>query len=93
MNGTNQSADTVPEGYHYAWQRDREWQVGSHFSKCRQPRCPEPPVAMLHRQFTSSSGERKTRPYAYCANHLYGRRIVGNVVMVRVLEEDSQDGK
>ena len=73
------------EGYHYEWKPDPQWTFGTQYDKCRQPRCPNPPVAELGRY---SYTRRKTFQYAYCAAHLYGRRINNGVIEHRIVVRD-----
>lgn len=80
----------ILEGYHREWVKDDAWQLGTKYAKCRQPRCPNPPVAEFNRMFTLDNGRRVPRPYAYCANHLYGRRIENGEVQHNVLVKDAQ---
>jgi hypothetical protein len=53
------------------WVPDRQWRTPSHYSRCRMLGCTAPPVADLRR------GHKGHRPrwWAYCADHLYGRRV------------------
>lgn len=39
----------VYEGYHRKWVKDQAWRLGTRYTKCRQPRCPNPPVAECDR--------------------------------------------
>lgn len=75
--------DGAPEGYHYEWTPEgSDWKLGTNYTKCRQPRCLNPPVAELMRY---SDALNKTRPYAYCVEHLYGRRIMNGRIESRRL--------
>lgn len=74
--------DGAPEGYHYEWVTDNSWKLGTSYTKCRQPRCPNPPVAEFARY---SLALKKSRPYAYCVEHLYGRRIMNGRIESRRL--------
>jgi hypothetical protein len=74
---------TLPDwaGDDYVWVEDRGWRVPSGYSKCRQIRCPNPPVADLSRH---SYARQADYWWAYCASHLYGRRIRDGKVMFPV---------
>lgn len=72
-----------PDGWTVTWQADercRPATVGEHRNrKCRRPRCGGKPVMAL---------ERSSGWWLYCAEHLYGRRIVNGVVESRLLRKD-----
>lgn len=80
---------SVYEGYHREWQPDPDWRYGTRYTKCRRPRCAEPPVAEFDRSYYIE-GQRKSRPYAYCADHLYGRKIENGQVLHSVLVKDDE---
>ncbi len=61
------------------WVEDRAWRVPSWYSKCRQRSCPNPPMADLVRAQRFSF-----RRWAYCTDHLYGRRLENGRVLVEV---------
>lgn len=82
------SESGIFEGYHREWVKDESWRLGTRYTKCRQPHCPNPPVAEFDRTFTLSDGHRVFRPYAYCTDHLYGRRIVNGEVQHNILVKD-----
>jgi hypothetical protein len=71
-----------PEGWQVLWQADercRPATVGEHANRiCRRPRCDGKPVMAL---------ERKNGWVLFCAEHLYGRRIVDGVVESRVVRK------
>jgi hypothetical protein len=67
------------------WVPDPEWRTPSEYERCRQPVCPNPPVADLKRRRYYRGGMRPVW-WAYCAEHLYGRRIVDGVVEQQVVE-------
>lgn len=77
----------VYEGYHREWVKDDAFRLGTRYTKCRQPRCPNPPVVEFDRY---SFALRKNRVYAYCANHLYGRRIKNGEVQQWILVKDEE---
>lgn len=61
------------------WVEDLSWHVPSWYDKCRSRQCPNAPVADLSRKW--GHGFKR---YAYCADHLYGRRIVDGKVLFGV---------
>ena len=82
----------IYEGYHREWQPDPDWRFGTRYAKCRQPRCLNPPVAEFDRVFRRhSDGRRMLRPYAYCADHLYGRKIENGQVLHNILVKDDDE--
>ncbi len=61
-------------GADYVWVEDRGWILPSNQKKCRRSTrhpCPNPPVADFVRKHLG--GHQR---WGYCAEHLYGRRIV-----------------
>lgn len=80
----------IYEGYHCEWVKDDVWRLGTKYTKCRQSRCSNPPVAEFDRTFTLGDGRRVLRTYAYCANHLYGRRIENGEVRHSILVKDDK---
>jgi hypothetical protein len=72
------------------WIPDRDWRVPSRYTRCRRRltnahsqglvMCPNPPVADLNR----AHGANRSSWWAYCALHLYGRRVVGDAVLISV---------
>lgn len=75
------------EGYHREWLPDEDWRFGTNYTKCRQPHCPNPPVAEFDRVYYLQ-GQRRLRPYAYCTSHLYGRKIENGQVLYWKLVPD-----
>lgn len=83
-------SNAIYEGYHREWRLDPLWRYGTKYTKCRQPRCPNLPVAEMDRYARRPNGmDVYKRPYAYCANHLYGRKIENGQVMHNILVKDS----
>lgn len=80
----------IYEGYHREWLPDPDWRFGTKYTKCRQPHCPNPPVAEFDRLFTVRGGRRVPRAYAYCEQHLYGRKIENGQVLHWVLVPDDE---
>lgn len=76
------------DGYHREWQPDPAWRYGTKYTKCRQPHCPNPPVAELDRY---SFRLRKNRAYAYCVDHLYGGKIENGQVLHNILVKDEDN--
>lgn len=60
------------------WVEDRDWRVPSMYGRCRHTTkgggCPNIPSADLARKAYRRTGIA-IRWYAYCGDHLYGRRI------------------
>lgn len=75
----NESED--PKGYQHVWRVDANWKLGTSYTKCRMPRCPERPIAEFNR-YSFALG--RSRAYAYCEDHLYGRRIMDGAIKQRV---------
>lgn len=74
-----------PPGYRAVWEVDDASRMAtlaeSRHRRCRGSlRCPHHPVAALVRPHVNGS-----LWWLYCRHHLYGRRIVGGVVLVRRL--------
>ena len=68
---------TTYEQLEKLWEPDPAWTIGGNGKKCRQPRCGKDAVATLMRAHGFGS---EGRPWAYCGDHLYGRRIRNGVV-------------
>lgn len=75
-----------PEG---RWVPDSKWLMGSHSTnRCRyivdgHKQCGEPAVASSNR-----GTSRRPRWYDYCAEHLYGRRVIDGAVCFRAWWEE-----
>lgn len=67
---------------------DRAWRLLAHTGtvRCSFPRCTGVAVAVFRRRVRAPGGVRGVfgRDYYYCPDHLYGRRIVGGVVVIDV---------
>lgn len=74
----------APEGYRYEWVADTSWQLllEDENRRCRMKNCEAQAVAMLRRERRSKSGFAW---WAYCGQHLYGRKIEDGVVKFRRL--------
>lgn len=75
----------APEGYRYEWVDDDDWKILSEQDsrKCSMRRCTATAIAMLrrkHKRFASGFAW-----WAYCGQHLYGRKIENGVVKYRRL--------
>ena len=74
-----------PKGWSVIWKADarcRPTTPGEHDNRlCRRPGCHGKPVMALQR----SNGW-----WLYCAEHLYGRRIVNGVVEQRILRDERE---
>jgi hypothetical protein len=68
------------------WVEDRSWRVPSRATRCRREQCPNPPVADLLRWTVYQGLGRRRTPWAYCADHLYGRRVEDGKVLCEVEE-------
>jgi hypothetical protein len=83
--------DPAPEGYEYVWIPDEYWSTAVSIlfgRKCRCGKCEELAVAALKRKRVNhKSGDISHRWWCYCDHHLYGRKIVDGVVMVRILKK------
>ena len=67
----------------WVWVPDRDWRVPSQYTRCRTSNtypCWNSPVADLQR----TDWKKRPRWYAYCEQHMYGRRLRDGVVEVRV---------
>lgn len=54
-----------------------DFRVPSQYSRCRRPRCDQPPVADMHRTRAGWEKGRRGTWWAYCAAHLAEyRRVV-----------------
>jgi hypothetical protein len=76
-----------PPGYRIEWVPDGEdWRPATTAEnltrECRRPRCHGAPVVALNRGWRG-----QVRWWLYCADHMYGRRIVGGVVQHRAAVE------
>ena len=67
------------------WVEDRSWHLGGDGRTCRMIHCPNEAVAWVYRRRNNYvyGGWSQTRWY-YCANHLYGRRIVDDQIELQV---------
>jgi hypothetical protein len=82
----------VPEGYERVWVRDDQWVVLAEHERagryCRwgakpgRAACSRPAIALLRRRHGAGH-----RWWAYCAEHLYGRRIRDGRVEIDILRE------
>ena len=67
---------------------DRAWRLLAHTGtvRCSFPRCTGVAVAVFRRRVRAPGGVRGVfgRDYYYCPDHLYGRRIESDVVVVDV---------
>lgn len=83
-----------PAGHRWELQPDKDWALAEGMEltrKCRRPGCPALAVASLRR---SHRGRKHGQWWLYCADHLYGRVIVGGTVMVRrAVPEDAPPWK
>jgi hypothetical protein len=78
--------DQAPDGYHYEWVADEDWQIPADgLKKCSRALCLNSAIALLrrkHLRFPSGFAW-----WGYCADHLYGlntiRKIEDGVVKVR----------
>jgi hypothetical protein len=64
--------DAMPD---MVWVEDRSWRTPSQYTRCRMQGCSQPPVADFFRTGRRSSW------WAYCADHLFGRKIEGGKVL------------
>ena len=66
-----------PEGYHYEWVAEDEsnWLIGGRAYKCRMRGCNKRAAARLRRAHAGGY-----RWWAYCEDHMYGRRIRNGVI-------------
>jgi hypothetical protein len=64
----------IPDGYRLEWIPDDAWKLIDDGRYCRRPGCGNVAVAALDRK------HKRNRWWAYCADHLYGRKIEGGVV-------------
>jgi len=80
-------SEEVPGGR--VWVEDRAWRLLSEceVKKCRQPQCPNHAVASFLRY---SPGRKKSFRWAYCADHLYGRKIIEPGVIVVSVDRESE---
>ena len=78
----------IYEGYHREWQPDPSWRYGSYYRKSRQPHCDNLPVADLQRY---SFRTHRYSWWAYCADHLYGRKIENGQVLHNILVKDDDE--
>jgi hypothetical protein len=78
----------IYEGYHHEWRSDPSWRYGTKYTKCRRRGCLNSPIAEFDRTVRMSRGRIARRPYAYCADHLYGRKIENGQVLHSVLVKD-----
>jgi len=67
------------------WVPDRDWRVLARddYKTCRMRGCDRSGVAELNRGIRTSRGKVDSW-WAYCSEHLYGRRVEGDRVLVRV---------
>lgn len=95
--------DPASDGYHYEAVVDTGWRLYAfrderRLRRCRGERwCAETPVAVFARPYTRygkpgladrAAGIQRTRDYAYCAEHMYGRWIENGQVMTWILRKD-----
>jgi hypothetical protein len=82
---------TPPEGYHTEWVEEDHWRLvhrGEEDRRCRwgagyhHKACGKPAVAALDRGHGSGNW------WFYCADHLYGRRIVDGEIQGRRFVKD-----
>lgn len=78
----------APEGYHYEWKQDPGWKYDPGQRLCRQVKCLSEAVAALNRGIRTSTGRNDSWWY-YCADHLYGRRIMDGKVMARYMVKNA----
>lgn len=82
----------VLEGYHREWRVDTSWRFGTRYTKCRQTRCPNLPVAEFDRLVRNPNSTRiRKQPYAYRGEHLYGRKIENGQVLHNILVKDDDE--
>lgn len=81
---------TIPQGYHLEWRPDPAWRSVSGRVLCRRLGGLNPANHRVACQNEAiAEFQRGSRGWwAYCADHLYGRRIRNGVVEHRVLVED-----
>jgi hypothetical protein len=75
--------DLAPEGYRYEWIADNDWELLPEHDnrKCAMRGCMAMAVALLrrkHKRFASGYAW-----WAYCGEHLYGRKVEDGVVKFR----------
>lgn len=71
---------TGGEAVEMVWVEDRRWDTPSLYQKCRRGSwCHNPPVADLKRRRSHGWAW-----WAYCADHLYGRKLINGKVMIQV---------
>ena len=66
------------------WVADPGWSTAVDLidgKRCRQKACGRPAVAALNRGYQTYRG-RLPRWWAYCEEHLYGRRLVDGVILI-----------
>ena len=75
-------SDEAPEGYRYEWVADGGWRLLSEHDdrRCRMKKCKNQAIALLQRKHGSGFSW-----WAYCGEHLYGRKIEDGVVKFRRL--------
>jgi hypothetical protein len=78
-----------PDGF--VWIPDESWRLVTTSKNCRQKRCYRDAVAELDRGIHTSRGVRPSW-WAYCEDHMYGRRIHDGRVWIR-LRADSPAAK
>lgn len=81
--------DEAPEGYRYEWIADNDWQLVSEQRKCSMRRCTATADALLrrqHKRFPSGFAW-----WAYCREHLYGRKVEDGVVKFRRLVQNEEE--
>jgi hypothetical protein len=68
------------------WVPDLGWRVlgAGETKRCRQPSCSLPACAEMMRR---SYARKKAYLYAYCEDHLYGRRLENNTILTQVASD------
>jgi hypothetical protein len=89
------SNEQPPDGFEYVWVSTNELQGGDRWVVLSEPTsiylcrggggCKNRPVAKLNRSHTT-----RPRWWFYCADHLFGKRIVDGQMQTRVLREVSE---
>jgi hypothetical protein len=94
---TDPHDDRPPPGHHWEWRPDPAWRVITPDRAARSCRwgagyhrraCGQPAAAEMNRRRHNRNRPTTDCWWAYCTDHLYGRRITDGVVQRRVLMPD-----
>jgi len=83
--GSKEPEDKYP-GHHWEWVPDEGWRIGGDGRTCRMPRCQKLAVVKMKRRWRGKGMGHQW--WAYCADHMYGRKIENGVVVHRILVKD-----